>query len=98
LAGRQRQQKKSIFDKDLHADSDKHSTDSQKKKPTPTAEPVRNFYLEYVKINESMRKSGGLGNYGGQQVEQRRSSYSQGRAKLKEKDEHRKSLNFNLVN
>ena len=39
---------------------------------------ARNFYLEYIKINESMRKSGGLMNYrnGQKPVEQRRSSYS----------------------
>ena len=60
---------------------------------------TRNFYLEYVKINESMRKSGGLMNYGSgaKPAEQRRSSYSQGRNK-KEKDDSRKSLNFNLSN
>lgn len=69
MAGRQRQQKKSIFDKELHADAsqEKHHTSSESpvQNPTPTTEPIRNFYLEYVKINESMRKSGGLVNYSG---------------------------------
>lgn len=65
--------KTSIVDKELVKDASREKKDKDssssvdettKNIQTPTTEiGARNFYLEYVKINESMRKSSGLMNY-----------------------------------